>query len=326
MNKVLKTAVAVSILGGGMIMYSSCKKELPIKNFNDPINYETNTTVDYSIIDSVSEQVGMLVYEIGLLDLTSYCSLKSILNSTDTPSETIGTVPDGQTITVSIPSLLPETELTINNTGSVPLRFCGSTTPGVDCGTGGIIVDSGQSLVVTLQDISPASIEPVALNVSHTVAPSSSTYGSFSINYTIGKMSQLSAIPSLLSVVTRMNHIDNFIINNPDFEVYMTDEDKKVYFEESVLDRLGYDVGAINNDCNAYNAGMKSCAGGFVTCAIGAAGMGPFWGVALGACGIALMYCVDAMDTAYPDCVSGSTVYSDFKELWSPKVEYICID
>ncbi|MCO6495792.1 MAG: hypothetical protein J5I91_08960 [Bacteroidetes bacterium] len=327
---ILKTTVATLVIGGSMMMYSSCKKERSVEsvyqvNSNNP---EARNNVDYSIIDTVSAKTSSLIYAIGLLDESAFCSFNSIINGSDILDEVVGTVPSDSTIVVTIPSLQPTSVLTLTNTGTMPLRFCGSDMPGIDCGIVGIILDSGQSITVALQDIAPASIVPVALNVSHTVAPPSSPVGNFSVVYSISKMEQLSSIPEFANVVAVMNDIDDFIFNNPDFAVYMTDQDNQEYLGHGVLGNLGYDVDMQNINCNAYNAGIKSCGAGFVACAVSAAFTGPAWGFFLGLCGVQLMYCVDAMDAAYPGCVpkGDNPIFTNLKELWSPKVTYNCID
>lgn len=95
--------------------------------------------------------------------------------------EIVGTVPYGTTLQIQVPDLQATSVLTITNTGDTSLRFCGSTTPGMDCGADGTVLSSGDSIAISLQDLAPMGSTPTHLNVSHTVDAPGSPDGEFSV-------------------------------------------------------------------------------------------------------------------------------------------------
>lgn len=139
------------------------------------------------------------------------------------------------------------------------------------------------------------------------------------------KVSQLSSITTFYNIISKMNQIDSFVLTHPELENNLLEIENKIYFGNAVLNYLGYEeVDYINiPNCNAYRAGINNCAYGFATCLLGAAFTGPAAGLMASACGISLLFCVNAMDAAYPDCVP--TGSSSIKQLWSPKINNNCM-
>jgi len=90
-------------------------------------------------------------------------------NPPESPEEIVGTVAPEETVVVVVPGLLPTTVMTLTNIGSIPMRFCGGEFGGVDCGDSGVVINAGDSLGVTLQEIAAPGTTPAFLNVSNTV-------------------------------------------------------------------------------------------------------------------------------------------------------------
>lgn len=97
------------------------------------------------------------------------------------PEEITGTVPYNETVNIVVPDLLPESVLTLTNIGAVALRFCGGEVSDVDCGVDGVVLNTGDSQAVALQDIAPVGSTPAFLNVSNTVGPVGSPEGEYSV-------------------------------------------------------------------------------------------------------------------------------------------------
>lgn len=102
-------------------------------------------------------------------------------NPPQQPEEIVGTVSHGSTVVIAVPDLVATTVLTLANTGVTSLRFCGSEVGGVDCGVDGIVLGSGDSIAVALQDIASVGSNPSFLNVSHTVDGPGSPDGEYSV-------------------------------------------------------------------------------------------------------------------------------------------------
>jgi hypothetical protein len=95
------------------------------------------------------------------------------------PEEIVGTVPYGVTLGVLIPSMQPNSVLTITNIGQTVMQFCGSDIAGNPC-PGGIVLAAGDSVAVNIQDITQPGITPTLINVMNTFHPTP-VDGEFSI-------------------------------------------------------------------------------------------------------------------------------------------------
>jgi hypothetical protein len=98
------------------------------------------------------------------------------------PTEEItGEVPYGMSVNIPVPDLLPESVLTLTNTGDVILKFYGCENQDDPCGDAGLLMNPDDSQAVTLQDIAPEGIVPAYLNVCNTIAPPGSPDGEYSV-------------------------------------------------------------------------------------------------------------------------------------------------
>lgn len=102
-------------------------------------------------------------------------------NPAQPSEEIVGTISHGSTIVIAVPDLVATSVLTLTNTGTTSLRFCGSEVAGVDCGVDGVVLANGDSTAVALQDIAPVGSNPAFLNLSHTVDAPGSPDGEYSV-------------------------------------------------------------------------------------------------------------------------------------------------